>query len=114
MGLQGKLRTLEGGQLGFWCPGCEEMHGVTSGWKFNGNYDSPTFSPSVLVTNGHYTPGFGPSDTCWCTYNRDHPDSPAPFACSRCHFYIIDGKIRFLEDCTHALAGKILDLTVPE
>jgi hypothetical protein len=27
----GKLRTIEGNGLGFWCPGCEEMHVIYHG-----------------------------------------------------------------------------------
>jgi len=109
MAAKGKLRTIEGDRLGFWCPGCEEMHVVTSSWTFNGDYDKPTFSPSVLVTNGHYVPG-QVHTTCWCTYNEEHKDDPAPFTCERCHSFVINGQIHFLSDCTHKLAGQIVDL----
>jgi hypothetical protein len=27
-----------------------------------------------------------------------------------CHSYVTDGKIRFLDDCTHELAGKTVEL----
>jgi hypothetical protein len=38
-----------------WCPGCEQMHIINTEkpnrlgtiWKFNGNVDSPTFTPSI-------------------------------------------------------------------
>lgn len=46
-----KLRRLEGGQVAFWCPGCDCMHapGVAPPaspiWGFNGNGDAPTFTP---------------------------------------------------------------------
>lgn len=81
---RGVLRIIEGGELGFWCPGCEHMHLVNSGWTFNGNYDKPTFSPSVLVTGGH-----------------------------RCHSFVQGGHIQFLSDCTHALAGQTVELQPP-
>jgi hypothetical protein len=113
MGLKGVLRTIEGGDLGFWCAGCEEMHVVSPGWTFDGNYDAPTFSPSVLVTNGHYCPGHKPGDSCWCTYNREHADDPSSFTCSRCHSFVRGGRIEFLGDCTHKLAGQTVTLTAP-
>lgn len=106
--LSAKLRSVGGG-YGYWCQGCDEMHVVTSGWAFDGNVDAPTFSPSVLVTSGHFLPGWrGPS--CWCTYNAAHPDKPAVFECSRCHTFINGGMVQFLDDCTHALVGQTLPL----
>jgi hypothetical protein len=108
-----KLRSIQGG-VAFWCPGCEEMHQVRTGgsapWQFDGNVDRPTFSPSVLVTSGHFVAGNPHPDTCWCTYNREHPDDPAPFKCARCHTFVRNGRIEFLGDCTHALAGQTVDL----
>jgi hypothetical protein len=86
------------------------MHVVTSGWSFNGDYDRPTFSPSVLVTSGHYVPRFKKGDNCWCTYNAEHPDEPAPYKCERCHTWVRDGQITFLSDCTHELAGTTVPL----
>jgi hypothetical protein len=106
--LSAKLRNVQGG-FSYWCQGCEEMHAVNAGWQFDGNLEAPTFSPSVLVTSGHYAPGWtGPS--CWCTYNAEHPDKAAPFKCSRCHTFIKGGMVQFLGDCTHALAGQTLPL----
>lgn len=112
MSARGVLRIIEGGRLGFWCPGCKEMHVVTSGWSFNGDYDRPTFHPSVLVSSGHYARQFKLGDHCWCTYNAEHPDEPAPYKCERCHTWIRDGQIVFLSDCTHELAGKTVPLTI--
>jgi hypothetical protein len=86
------------------------MHVVNSGWKFDGNYEKPTFSPSVLMTSGHYVSAHKPGDACWCTYNRDHPERPASFECARCHSFVKAGQIQFLNDSTHALAGKTIPL----
>jgi len=110
-----KLRALEGGRIAFRCPGCNDTHVIAIGagagprWQFNGDGDRPTFAPSVLVRSGHYVPGHHP-DSCWCTYNRDHPEDATPFACSVCHSFIRNGQIQFLNDCTHALAGKTVPL----
>lgn len=108
-----KLRRTETG-FTYWCQGCEEMHSVrTDGggaWDFDGNLEAPTFSPSVLVTTGHFIAGHTAGSRCWCTYNAEHPDKPAPFECHRCHTFIRGGLVEFLSDCTHALAGQTLPL----
>lgn len=116
MAARGVLRTIEGGLFGFWCPGCEEMHVVNSGWSFDGNFDAPTFASSVLVTGGHYAVvGYKPGDPCWCTWAVEHPDEPAPFKCKRCHSFVRAGRIEFLADSTHALAGQTVALqTMPD
>lgn len=108
--LSSKLRSVVGGGLTYWCQGCEEAHSVNSGWAYNGNPEAPTFSPSVLVTSGHYTSSWTAEKPCWCTYNRDNPKRPAPFKCHRCHTFINDGMVQFLGDCSHALAGQTLPL----
>lgn len=109
--LSSVLRSASGGVLNFWCPGCEEAHTIRPDvWTWDGNAERPTFSPSVMVTSGHYTPGHKQGDPCWCTYNRDHPDDPTVFECSRCHSFVKAGMIEFLADCTHALAGQTVPL----
>ncbi|QHG70144.1 DUF6527 family protein [Ensifer adhaerens] len=113
--LSKKLRSVEGGRLMFWCPGCDGAHQVTIGegpgprWGYNGNPDAPTFTPSVLVRSGHYVPG-QEGKSCWCTYNADHSEDPAPFKCSVCHSFVTDGRIQFLGDCTHELAGQTVEI----
>lgn len=113
----GVLRTIEGGRLGFYCPGCQEMHqvrvvpdGGSPCWGFNGDHDRPTFTPSVLVRSGHHLPEHRPGKPCWCTYNAANPDKPAVFTCDVCHSFVRDGRIQFLGDCTHALAGQTIPL----
>lgn len=69
----------------FWCPGCKIYHGCKTGpngWQFNGDVVKPTFKPSLLVTGGDI----------------------------RCHSFIEDGCMRFLNDCTHELAGQTVPL----
>ena len=107
------LRIISGGELAFWCPGCKSAHSVrvTTGrgdWLFNGNYDLPTFTPSVLVT--------------WLRPNGHINENPAPFGFpsqnerpdlwieERCHSFVRDGQIQFLGDCTHEFAGKTVPL----
>lgn len=92
------LRSAQDGGLLFWCPGCDGAHRVMVGegdgprWGWNGSADRPTFTPSVLVT-----------------YNgRDAGQDGAPHAV--CHSFVTDGRIAFLADCTHALAGQTVDI----
>jgi phage terminase large subunit GpA-like protein len=66
------------------CPACDDIHVFDDRWTFNGNKEAPTFRASMLVHRSQ----------------------------SRCHSFVTDGRIEFLSDCTHALAGKTLDLPV--
>ena len=82
-------------QLLFECPGCGEMHAVRVRpgapgpvWTWNESLDLPTFSPSLLVR--------------WT-----HGEARKAMVC---HSFVRDGRIEFLTDCTHALAGKTVDL----
>ena len=92
-----KVSITEGGGVMFWCPGCKMAHRIiakgTPGdgprWTYDGNPDAPTFSPSVLV-NG----------------NLKFMNPGAP----RCHSFVRAGRIQFLNDCSHDLAGKTVDL----
>lgn len=70
-----------------YCPGCKQLHPFPPDrWTYNGNEESPTFSPSMLI-------------------NKDHPN--------RCHSFVTDGKIIFLSDCYHELAGQTVELEDP-
>jgi hypothetical protein len=66
-------------------------------WGFNGDMDRPVLSPSILsrqsgaMENGVRNPDFVCHSFIGC--NGAQP-----------------GQIIFLSDCTHALAGKIVDL----
>lgn len=112
------LRGLEGGRVAFWCPGCDEMHHIPVAdqynpginWGYNGNPAAPTFTPSILVRSGHYVPGRRPGDGCYCTWDKKEQEEFADLKCSVCHSFVTDGRIRFLNDCTHALAGQTVDL----
>jgi len=107
-----KVKEIQPGVYTFRCPGCKDVHQIYTGstllWSFNGDINKPTFNPSVLVRGGHYAPQF--TEGCWCDYNRENPDEPSSFTCYCCHFYIKEGNIEFLSDCSHALAGKTMEL----
>lgn len=87
--------TLRAGSVEFRCPGCGWTHMLNTDpaqspcWVFNGDARFPTLSPSINATR---------------TYTA------ADRADERCHAFVTDGRIGFLDDCTHALAGQTIDL----
>lgn len=106
------------GYVRFKCPGCHHSHvlpvGGRAGWAFNGDVDRPTLSPSILARSGCcYEPSWheqerraGLDEPC----DRDNPDESGISICHTCHSFVTDGRIEFLGDCTHALAGQTVDL----
>lgn len=79
------------------CPACAMGHKFDKGrWTFNGNLDRPTFAPSMLVRMGPRTG----SDGLALPGAKDQV----------CHSFVRDGRIEFLGDCTHAMAGRTVDL----
>lgn len=65
----------------------------TGNWTWNGSVDSPTLRPSILtkvagrkyLETGEYTEQI-------------------------CHSWVTDGKVQFLDDCTHELRGQTVEL----
>jgi hypothetical protein len=106
-----KVAEAADGTLLFRCPGCGTFHNVNTGrratgprWNYNGDPDKPTFKPSVLVRTGHYVPGEAAAG--WC----EHSGGDDPCDCVVCHSFVTDGWIQFLRDCTHGLAGQMVEL----
>lgn len=71
------------------CPGCNEMHPIPirtenepNNWVWSGGVESPTFNPSF---GQHAKNGY-------------------------CHYFITRGKILFLNDCFHQLAGQTVEI----
>jgi hypothetical protein len=71
----------------WWCPGCKMPHRVTARWSVTGPLSKPTFAPSVVH---RWTPPEGEQV---------------------CHCFVREGRIEFLADCTHALAGQTVPMT---
>lgn len=70
------------GRFYFHCPGCKCGHMFeVPRWSFNGDMYKPTVNPSIL-------------------YNGE----------KRCHSFVKDGKIQFLDDCFHELKNQTVDL----
>jgi hypothetical protein len=92
-----RIENNDGDTVGYmyFCPGCKSHHAPYisphkspngSSWKFSGDEEKPTFSPSILTR-----------------VNRS--DGKLMI----CHSFIVYGNIQYLDDCTHELAGQ----TVP-
>ncbi|WP_011298542.1 DUF6527 family protein [Cupriavidus necator] len=62
-------------------------------WGFNGDFENPTLTPSVLQW--------------WGGEGTEVPKHV-------CHSFVTNGRIQFLGDCTHALAGQTVDLPAME
>jgi len=92
--------------LSFYCNGCKRTHTVnfhpSNQWGFNGDFDKPTLTPSVLTKYRH-PKGYS-------------NDNPAPhgydgeYVTEVCHSFVTDGNIQYLGDCTHELAGQTIEL----
>ena len=96
---RGKLHELAPNLLSFHCPACGYGHAVAVNgrtmpnsegkpvsWTWNGSYEKPTFAPSLLI-------------------NREKQGG-YPL----CHSFVTDGKIKFLNDCTHRFAGQTVEM----
>jgi hypothetical protein len=87
-----------GGRAHFMCPACDSIHTISVAydeadpkrpiWGWNNSDDSPTFTPSINRILGPY------------------PDGSSKI----CHSFVRDGHIQFLGDCTHAFAGKTMEI----
>lgn len=106
------LRDAEGGLIHFMCPGCNEVHGIRVAgdkpiWKWNGDVARPTVLPSVLVNYYRITP----EGRAMIARGDPPPDGKRyPGKEIVCHSFVTDGRIQFLGDCTHALAGHTVEL----
>lgn len=110
------VKQWEGGGkrgLHFWCPGCDAAHSVTvgpDGWTWNGDVIKPVLHPSILLKTGHFCGGVAAErGHCWCNF-KERTGRDTKFKCVRCHSFVRDGRIEFLSDSTHTLAGQTVDL----
>jgi len=93
----------EPGKFMLFCPACKCGHWFNDTiWQFNGDMENPTISPSLLVRSGHYAEGKTKEDCEMCKKERKF--------CHICHSYVTNGKIEFLSDSTHDMAGQTVDL----
>lgn len=104
--MDNRVKQASDGKMSFICPGCNRRHVVAVGtgsgprWSWNGDLVKPTFSPSVLVT---WTE---PSDV------PEEFDDTSKDIEKRCHSFVTNGEIQYLQDCTHSMAGSTVPLPV--
>jgi hypothetical protein len=98
-------RDEDNGQLYFRCPGCKHLHAINDSetiqtdqkrpiWGFNGNFEKPTITPSILTWYDKFNSVTGKHD----------------IETDRCHSFVKDGMIQFLSDCYHELKGQTVEL----
>jgi hypothetical protein len=63
--------------------------GAEPRWQFDGNLERPTLAPSLLRT-----------------YTVTGESTPKLV----CHSFVRNGRIEYLNDCTHAMRGQTVDL----
>lgn len=96
------------GEIWHWfiCPGCGENHMIpTNGpraWAFNGDLERPTLKPSILA-KWQAMPTEEEAKIILAGGKVDL----MPYVC---HSFVTDGRIQFLGDCTHEMAGQTVDL----
>lgn len=102
----------------FHCPGCDGSHAVvvrhpqgSHCWGYNENENKPTFTPSILVNSTDFTEKGERDYQAWADAGYPNP-APEYFETkpSVCHSFVTDGRIQFLDDCTHELKGQTVDL----
>lgn len=71
----------------WFCKGCGFTHSfwMDGRWTFDGDEDRPTFSPSLLLKK----------EDGWA---------------HQCHTFVRDGRVEYLSDCSHPLAGQTIEL----
>lgn len=82
---------VEDGMMRYYCPGCNRCHtipiapdGTEEPWDFNDNLEKPTVLPAIVIEDGDGT--------------------------KVCQHFITDGKISYLENSKHALAGHVVEM----
>jgi hypothetical protein len=79
------------GQYMWYCAGCQMVHafwtnhknGEGPNWSFNGDLIKPTFTPSHRVSDDRGV---------------------------ICHSFVTDGKVQYLNDSIHELAGQTVEM----
>jgi hypothetical protein len=95
----------------FFCPACDCHHSVWDKesqcerpfcWGFNGDYNKPTFTPSLRIGYKH------PKG-----YSNENPapeDYDGEYVEEVCHFNITNGQIIYHGDCTHDLKNTTIEM----
>jgi hypothetical protein len=71
------------------CPACEKHHLFDFRWQFNGDFERPTFTGSMLV------------------YRHE---MDGRLVQKRCHSFVTNGQIRYEPDSEHDLVNQTVEL----
>lgn len=103
-----RVEVWDSGEVFFICPGCGLGHclptaeGKSPRWGFNGSKDRPTLSPSILAKGVELL-----TEDEVAIVEQGGTVKPRPVTC---HSFVREGRIEFLADSTHKLAGQTVDL----
>ena len=110
--LSSRKVKLDASTCEFKCPGCGQIHVLDIDahakpprWVFTGDAGNPTLTPSILARGMLCV--YDETGEWTGEWQRSTDGKPIPFVC---HSFVRDGRIEFLSDCTHALAGQTIDL----
>lgn len=89
----------------FWCSPCDTHHRFVTKradgappqspqWGWNGDLDKPTFTPSLFC-------------------NRDATPEDIALGAHRCHLFLREGMVQYLNDCSHSAAGTTVPVEPP-
>lgn len=85
---QRRVLTLDDGGHIVYCPACRMGHEFEAVlWTYNGDEGKPTFTPDQV-----------------------HIEYGEEGVRRRCHFRVTKGRIEYLPDCSHLMAGMTVDL----
>lgn len=74
----------------------------TGNWTWNGSVDAPDLKPSILTSGNRML-----TDEECARIAAGEKIAPRPF---RCHSWLNDGMVQFLDDCSHEFRGQTLPL----
>lgn len=112
-----KLRQRSPGRLALWCPACNEAHEITiegaHAWSWNGDTAAPSVTPSIKVSATRLGISESELDRILA---ETHVAGELEAVLSKhrfqliCHFFLTQGRLQFLADCSHDWAGLTVDL----
>lgn len=92
--------------VSFYCPGCNFPHRVDpKKWTVDLQHD--TIRPSVLVRGVNRPDELETDENGDYIFENGVEKGSHPI---RCHSFVRNGEIQYLNDCTHQLAGQVVNM----
>lgn len=92
----------------FWCPACNQVHTIDDKWTYSGTDEKPTVRASVKAMYVKVPNPLPHDENGRIMFDENKRVIGAKDMI--CHLFITDGKIRYLNDCTHEMAGQTVDM----